>query len=478
MALSRLIVIFTTVLLGLPGCSRPNAKPVAALSTAPVPPPPAPPLGACVAEWREAEALLEDRQSDTGVSPFADKPETPTWVPAGRHTFGSLAAIRKHLHTQRQTLAALHRTAECLADEPFGPAPFDTQTSALMGAARLLAFEAHVAMADNDAAAMQRAVLRLLRLVRVAAGPGGDATSRLLAQALYYRPVVEATCGALQTGRLSPQQLADLEAELRGLEGPNLLLESVWSHRAVVFHGLAYALETCEVPWDCPEPEALLAALPGLVRLVVELQFALIAELERGARLGFPRTLRQFEKVSAAVPILLQWVPREFFVGMRSFPWTHARDNVLRYAALLAHRDVLRSALAIEGFRQRTGRLPDSLAEAFDGDPRGVPIDPFDGQALRYRRTWQGYRVFSIGQGPSFLGALDHVDLAARHYLVDDHGRDAFEAWVVGGPPVTPLPGAEEAEREAAHPTYDFACVVEPPAMGIPLSWAVPLPGH
>jgi hypothetical protein len=62
-----------------------------------------------------------------------------------------------------------------------------------------------------------------------------------------------------------------------------------------------------------------------------------------------------------------------------------------------AERDATRTALAIERFRHREGRLPakiDQLVPNYLGAPL---IDPFDGAALRYRADAAEYLVYSVG---------------------------------------------------------------------------------
>ena len=61
-----------------------------------------------------------------------------------------------------------------------------------------------------------------------------------------------------------------------------------------------------------------------------------------------------------------------------------------------AHIDMARTALAIERYRLATGRLPERLEELVPQYIKEVPIDPFDGQPIRYRRADPGYLLYSI----------------------------------------------------------------------------------
>jgi hypothetical protein len=61
-----------------------------------------------------------------------------------------------------------------------------------------------------------------------------------------------------------------------------------------------------------------------------------------------------------------------------------------------AHLDLVRTALAIERHRLATGEVPEALAQLVSDYLDAVPIDPFDGQPIRYRRTEPGYVLYSI----------------------------------------------------------------------------------
>lgn len=54
-------------------------------------------------------------------------------------------------------------------------------------------------------------------------------------------------------------------------------------------------------------------------------------------------------------------------------------------------------ALAIERYRQTSSRLPDDLSELAPAYLREVPVDPFSGGPVHYRRDAVGYRVYGLG---------------------------------------------------------------------------------
>jgi hypothetical protein len=55
------------------------------------------------------------------------------------------------------------------------------------------------------------------------------------------------------------------------------------------------------------------------------------------------------------------------------------------------------AALAVERFRLARGELPEKLNELVPQFLPAVPLDPFDGQPLRYHRLEKGYLIYSIG---------------------------------------------------------------------------------
>jgi hypothetical protein len=63
----------------------------------------------------------------------------------------------------------------------------------------------------------------------------------------------------------------------------------------------------------------------------------------------------------------------------------------------LADLRATQTALAIERYRMAEGHLPESLDNLVPAFLEAVPIDPFDGQSLKYRTLEKGFVVYSIG---------------------------------------------------------------------------------
>ncbi|NLH17527.1 MAG: hypothetical protein GX455_13210 [Phycisphaerae bacterium] len=84
---------------------------------------------------------------------------------------------------------------------------------------------------------------------------------------------------------------------------------------------------------------------------------------------------------------------------------------------VMAELDCARTGLAVERFRLAEGRLPESLEELVPKYIEAVPIDPFDGKPLRYKRLEKGYTIYSIGEDGEDNDGVpkDKVEKGAHH---------------------------------------------------------------
>jgi len=75
------------------------------------------------------------------------------------------------------------------------------------------------------------------------------------------------------------------------------------------------------------------------------------------------------------------------------------RGGVIALAREAAVLRMVQVVIAVERYRGATGALPYSLDELVPECLSEVPVDPFDGRPLRYKRETQGYKVYSIYTG-------------------------------------------------------------------------------
>jgi hypothetical protein len=106
---------------------------------------------------------------------------------------------------------------------------------------------------------------------------------------------------------------------------------------------------------------------------------------ERMAR--FRELENELDQLSLLHAVAQGWVP-VFTGGDRLFELD---------PRMQVHCDLARTALAIERFRLPTDELPARLEELVPRYLPQVPIDPFDGRPIRYRRRQTGYLLYSVG---------------------------------------------------------------------------------
>ncbi|MBP9903576.1 MAG: hypothetical protein KBH45_19135, partial [Verrucomicrobia bacterium] len=83
-----------------------------------------------------------------------------------------------------------------------------------------------------------------------------------------------------------------------------------------------------------------------------------------------------------------------------------ARATV-RDATTLAQIRLVQTALAIECYRARYSQLPETLADLMPAFLVVVPADPFTGTPLRYRRTDEGFVIYSVDRDGHDNGGLE-----------------------------------------------------------------------
>jgi phosphatidylserine/phosphatidylglycerophosphate/cardiolipin synthase-like enzyme len=88
------------------------------------------------------------------------------------------------------------------------------------------------------------------------------------------------------------------------------------------------------------------------------------------------------------------WIPS--FTDSLVPSLVHVGDAFARDAANIANAE---TAIAIERYRLANGNaVPERLEELVPAFLDAVPVDPFDGNPLRYRRDETGYSVYSINE--------------------------------------------------------------------------------
>jgi hypothetical protein len=142
------------------------------------------------------------------------------------------------------------------------------------------------------------------------------------------------------------------------------------------------------------------------------------------------------EQLSAAEALVAdaEAHPRRVVPGEVAFQCRRTVQSCCRKQALAACMAV---CLAVERYRQTRGRWPESLSDLKPGELAAVPLDPFDGQPIRYRRLADGVVVYSVGDdrtddGGTFpVGVYElkpGIDLGFRLWDPDQRGLPAVAA--------------------------------------------------
>jgi len=120
------------------------------------------------------------------------------------------------------------------------------------------------------------------------------------------------------------------------------------------------------------------------------------------------------ERITAA-RVLRQSLEQQDGLHALSHGWLRGMNGsrvIVKDADVTARLRSARVAIAIERFRvSHDHQLPQTLAELTPFGSSGVPVDPFDGQPLRYKRLTPGYVVYSIGENGDGAGSRQN-DLA------------------------------------------------------------------
>ena len=79
--------------------------------------------------------------------------------------------------------------------------------------------------------------------------------------------------------------------------------------------------------------------------------------------------------------------------------------------------DALQTAIAIEQYRRKNGKLPETLAALVPEFLEKVPVDPFDGHPLRYVPSKNGAKLYSVGQDRKDDGGTGETEPDIVHEL-------------------------------------------------------------
>ena len=144
-----------------------------------------------------------------------------------------------------------------------------------------------------------------------------------------------------------------------------------------------------------------------------------VARLPLNERLAASRRFSAELEAEAEIDVmdfLSQDFMGKFMLGMTASGYTGViAEDLTGFATLRA----MRTALAIEGFREAQKGLPESLAELVPKYIDAVPLDPFDGKPLRFKKLKKGYVVYSVGKDGTDNGGAWYGDAGTDEQNID-----------------------------------------------------------
>jgi hypothetical protein len=125
-------------------------------------------------------------------------------------------------------------------------------------------------------------------------------------------------------------------------------------------------------------------------------QYVTAAKLPLSERLKVARSVAQRAEQSS------RWAP---FTQLN----TVGLPLVMRHdARRIAYGRLCEAAIAVEEYRLARGKLPETISALA---PKAIPLDPFTGQPLRYKRLAKGYAVYSVGEDGKDDGGDEKKDI-------------------------------------------------------------------
>ena len=195
--------------------------------------------------------------------------------------------------------------------------------------------------------------------------------------------------GTLGLTVLPDPELAELQAQCRDVERTLSLLPAMRSERALGYDALCWANG-----YGSPRAIRLNAGMPLPILRFADQE----ALLRYFTRLCEAAKMETHAGIQAAVDVAneVRKLP-SYCVGTRLLV-TSFENSFRLHAASIGWVRVVDAALAAERYRLRHGRWPPDLESLTPDLLPAVPTDPFDAKPLRWLRTDDGLRIWSVGQ--------------------------------------------------------------------------------
>lgn len=293
---------------------------------------------------------------------------------------------------------------------PYDFADFETHvdlTSNAIEASSLLALEALVKQRKTDLGGALRSLQTIHNTAKATDGApyAFNYLTRLQIESMLYRGVAE----VIRDQSVSDDQLQELQTLLRSIDKKQDLKLEIIASRVAGLDNLEESSIDTFMYIDLPFGIRLKATPRAKIRCVNR-HASVVAVTEQ----PWHESLRSIPGIKQAWrdedSWIMGWLPSAdyYFVGQ------------FYYGAIgTAQARSLDALIALELYRRREGQFPAGLDELVPDFLTEVPLDPFDGNPLRYRRDESGAVVYSVGKN-----------------LVDDQGSLKFAPAIEARPDI------------------------------------------
>lgn len=349
-------------------------------------------------------ALVSSRVLDDQVA-FLPYIGTASIGPPGeRMGPDQLAAARLYLAAVAEDLAGAHE-ALSLEPGPLGPT-WRTPAISIMALSGLseyrqvikaFAVESAVALEDGRC---ERAVEIVVDMLHADAALKHDtalihALVRFAAQDLAYECVERAVNRCI----LSDTLLRRLQDQVRPIEASVDMRAVMWTERAVFLDTLQWVRSGAGVgaimsmgPALSVAPDILWQYLPGIPALDGSSGLDVLSRIVDLADKPDVACLQQCRTAEAAVGSM------GWYCAISKMTIPNLSQSLELWIRNVGANRALRAALASERYRLANGEWPPSLEVLVPLYLDAVPVDPFDGQAIRFGRIDEGIRTWTIGE--------------------------------------------------------------------------------
>ncbi|OHB73365.1 MAG: hypothetical protein A2Z25_20935 [Planctomycetes bacterium RBG_16_55_9] len=157
-----------------------------------------------------------------------------------------------------------------------------------------------------------------------------------------------------------------------------------------------------------PRPILSLCQAVGLVDMDAVIYLDIMNDHVEAARLPYHKRQKADDAISARFKST-----SKVHIFVHSLTPSLSRVTTIE-TRMIAGLRTAQTGLALQRYRLAIGALPDTLKELVPAYLDAVPIDPFDGNELRYKKRGAGFVVYSLGEDGSDDGGAEQLPRSKR----------------------------------------------------------------